>query len=102
MAYPSSPADSPNDIRFEQYKDERDMPGIVSLIDKDLSEPIFRLHIPLLHQQLARPLLHDHAGGQVRGGHYLQAGHAPLQEDPSRQLDVLCWWERVDCGADSR
>eukprot|EP00439_Symbiodinium_sp_Y106_P047075 s2319_g6.t1 len=39
MAYPSSPADSPNDIRFEQYKDERDMPGIVSLIDKDLSEP---------------------------------------------------------------
>ena len=42
MAYPSkddsqvSPAD---DIRFEQYKDERDMPGIVSLIDKDLSEP---------------------------------------------------------------
>ena len=39
MAYPSSPADSKNDIRFEQYKDERDMPGIVSLIDKDLSEP---------------------------------------------------------------
>ena len=45
MAYPSqddaqkqvqSPVD---DIRFEQYKDESDMPGIVSLIDKDLSEP---------------------------------------------------------------
>ncbi|CAJ1387675.1 unnamed protein product [Effrenium voratum] len=27
------------DVRFEQYKDEGDMPGIISLIDKDLSEP---------------------------------------------------------------
>mmetsp|Transcript_75275 Transcript_75275/g.166298 ORF Transcript_75275/g.166298 Transcript_75275/m.166298 type:complete len:196 (-) Transcript_75275:34-621(-) len=44
MAYPMASeiaggsAEVP-DIRFEQYRDERDMPGIVSLIDKDLSEP---------------------------------------------------------------
>eukprot|EP00933_Yihiella_yeosuensis_P022361 TRINITY_DN17606_c0_g2_i1.p1 TRINITY_DN17606_c0_g2~~TRINITY_DN17606_c0_g2_i1.p1 ORF type:complete len:221 (+),score=44.10 TRINITY_DN17606_c0_g2_i1:85-747(+) len=28
-----------DEIRFEPYRDERDMPGVVALIEKDLSEP---------------------------------------------------------------
>mmetsp|Transcript_33441 Transcript_33441/g.77674 ORF Transcript_33441/g.77674 Transcript_33441/m.77674 type:complete len:241 (+) Transcript_33441:31-753(+) len=36
-----APARAPTegDVRFEPYKDETDMPGIVELIEKDLSEP---------------------------------------------------------------
>eukprot|EP00931_Biecheleriopsis_adriatica_P067452 TRINITY_DN41593_c0_g1_i1.p1 TRINITY_DN41593_c0_g1~~TRINITY_DN41593_c0_g1_i1.p1 ORF type:complete len:215 (+),score=48.76 TRINITY_DN41593_c0_g1_i1:66-710(+) len=32
-------AEMPDDIRYEPYRDECDMPGIVTLIEKDLSEP---------------------------------------------------------------
>mmetsp|Transcript_73268 Transcript_73268/g.115956 ORF Transcript_73268/g.115956 Transcript_73268/m.115956 type:complete len:184 (+) Transcript_73268:78-629(+) len=40
MAETEAPNDSgDDDVRFVAYRDERDMPGIVGLIEKDLSEP---------------------------------------------------------------
>ena len=101
MAYPSSPADSPNDIRFEQYKDERDMPGIVSLIDKDLSEPYsvftYRYFINNWPDLCYMTMQGDRCVGAIickLDTHRCRRTH--------RGSSTCCAGGRVDCGADSR
>jgi len=40
-------------IEYISYSGEQQMPGIIALIEKDLSEPLFYLYLSLFYQQLA-------------------------------------------------